>query len=75
LIGTLTLFHEPLAATTVAVLTYHAVSLWVPALLGSLAFVRLRKTLQREERPAAVCMPLAEPIDTVGLPKTVADPA
>ena len=74
LIGTLTLFHEPLAATTVAVLTYHAVSLWVPALLGSVAFVRLRKTLQREERPAAVCMPLAEPIETVGLPKTVADP-
>jgi uncharacterized membrane protein YbhN (UPF0104 family) len=74
LIGVLTLFHEPLAATTVAVLTYHAVSLWVPALLGSVAFVRLRNTLQREERPAAVCMPLAEPIETVGLPKTVADP-
>ena len=75
LIGTLTLFHEPLAATTVAVLTYHAVSLWVPALLGSVAFVRLRRTLQREERPAAVCMPLADPIEAVRLPVTAADPA
>jgi uncharacterized membrane protein YbhN (UPF0104 family) len=75
LIGTLVLFHEPLAASTVAVLTYHAVSLWVPALLGTVAFVRLRRTLQREETPAAVCMPLADPIETVGLPKTVADPA
>jgi uncharacterized membrane protein YbhN (UPF0104 family) len=75
LIGTLTLFHVPLAAATVAVLTYHAVSLWVPALLGSVAFVRLRTTLQREERPAAVCMPLAEPIETARLPTTVTDPA
>jgi uncharacterized membrane protein YbhN (UPF0104 family) len=74
LIGTLTLFHVPLAATTVAVLTYHTVSLWVPAMLGSVAFVRLRMTLQREERPAAVCMPLAEPIETVPpAKKTVAD--
>jgi uncharacterized membrane protein YbhN (UPF0104 family) len=74
LIGTLTLFHEPLAATTVAVLTYHTVSLWVPALLGSVSFVRLRRTLQREERPAGVCTALAEPIETVRLAKTVADP-
>jgi uncharacterized membrane protein YbhN (UPF0104 family) len=62
LIGTLTLFHQPLAATTVAVLTYHAISLWVPALLGSVAFVRLRATLQREARPAAICMPLVQSI-------------
>jgi uncharacterized membrane protein YbhN (UPF0104 family) len=63
LIGVLTLFHEPLAATTVAVLTYHAISLWVPAVVGSVAFVRLRGTLQRDERPAAICMPLAESIE------------
>jgi uncharacterized membrane protein YbhN (UPF0104 family) len=65
LIGTLTLYHEPLAATTVAVLTYHAISLWVPAAVGSVAFVRLRATLQRDERPAAICMPLAESIEGV----------
>jgi uncharacterized membrane protein YbhN (UPF0104 family) len=63
LIGTLTLFHQPLAATTVAVLTYHAISLWVPAVVGSVAFVRLRATLQREKRPAAMCVPLAQSIE------------
>jgi uncharacterized membrane protein YbhN (UPF0104 family) len=67
LIGALTLFHEPLAATTVAVLTYHAISLWVPAVVGSVAFVHLRRTLQRDERPAAICMPLAESIETAVL--------
>jgi uncharacterized membrane protein YbhN (UPF0104 family) len=73
LIGTLTLFHTPLAAATVAVLTYHTVSLWVPALLGSAAFLRLRMTLQREDRPAAICMPLVEPI-AAPVPVAVADP-
>jgi uncharacterized membrane protein YbhN (UPF0104 family) len=67
LIGALTLFGQPLAATTVAVLTYHAIALWVPALMGSVAFVRLRATLRREERPAALCMPLAEPIDAAAV--------
>jgi uncharacterized membrane protein YbhN (UPF0104 family) len=74
LIGTFTLFHEPLGATTVAVLTYHAIALWVPAVLGSVAFVRLRATLQREERPAMVCAPLAETIEGVSLTAAVAEP-
>jgi uncharacterized membrane protein YbhN (UPF0104 family) len=65
LIGALTLYHEPLAATTVAVLTYHAISLWVPAAVGSVAFMRLRATLQRDERLAAICMPLAQSIEAV----------
>jgi uncharacterized membrane protein YbhN (UPF0104 family) len=63
LIGTLTLFHEPLAATTVAVLSYHAISLWVPAVVGSVAFVRLRTTLRRDELSTAICMPLAQSIE------------
>ena len=42
---------------------HHAISLWVPAILGSVAFVQLRHTLQREDQPAAICMPLAEPIE------------
>jgi uncharacterized protein (TIRG00374 family) len=65
LIGTFLLYHQPLAATTAAVLVYHAIALWVPGVLGSIAFVQLRRTLQRETRPAAVCSPLAEPIETV----------
>jgi hypothetical protein len=68
LIGTFALFHQPIAVTTAAVLFYHAISLWVPALLGSVAFVQLRRTLNREAQPAAICAPLAEPIEAVGLP-------
>jgi uncharacterized membrane protein YbhN (UPF0104 family) len=68
LIGVFVLYHQPLAATTAAVLIYHAISLWVPGLLGSVAFVQLRRTLQREVHPAAMCMPLAEdPVETVRL--------
>ena len=62
LIGTFALYHQPLAATTAAVLAYHAIVLWVPGLLGTVAFVQLRRTLQRGERPAVTCMPLADSI-------------
>jgi uncharacterized membrane protein YbhN (UPF0104 family) len=68
LIGTFALYHQPLAATTAAVLVYHAFALWIPALLGSVAFVRLRNTLRGDEQPAAICMPLAVPIEAVRLP-------
>ena len=65
LVGMFTLYHQPLAVTTAAVLTYHAISLWVPGLLGSVAFIQLRRTLRRETQPAAICRPFAEPIATV----------
>lgn len=70
LIGTLVLYHQPLAVTTAAVLIYHAISLWVPGLLGSVAFIRLRRTLARETQPAAICEPLADPVKIVRLPAT-----
>ena len=65
LVGMFTLYHQPLAVVTAAVLTYHAISLWIPGLLGSLAFVQLRRTLQRETDPAIVCMPLGARIEAV----------
>lgn len=68
LVGTFALYHQPLAATTAAVLVYHAISLWIPALLGSVAFVQLRRMLQRESQAAAMCAPLAEPIELVRQP-------
>jgi uncharacterized membrane protein YbhN (UPF0104 family) len=71
LIGTFALYHQPLAATTAAVLAYHAISLWVPGLLGTAAFLQLRRTLRREAQPAALCVPLAQPIETVRLPAPV----
>jgi uncharacterized membrane protein YbhN (UPF0104 family) len=68
LIGTFALLHQPLAVTSASVLVYHAISLWVPGLLGAVAYLWLRRTLERETQPAAVCAPLAEPIEAVRLP-------
>jgi hypothetical protein len=53
------------------VLAYRAIQLWLPALLGSVAFVQLRNTLRRENAPAALCAPLADQIETVRLPAAV----
>jgi uncharacterized membrane protein YbhN (UPF0104 family) len=68
LIGTFALYHQPLAVTTAAVLVYHAIALWIPGLFGSVAFLRLRRTLRRETHLAAICIPLAEPIEIVRPP-------
>ncbi|MFZ1995447.1 MAG: lysylphosphatidylglycerol synthase domain-containing protein, partial [Solirubrobacteraceae bacterium] len=46
LIGALVLYRVPLTEATVAVLAYRALALWLPAALGSVAFVRLRATLR-----------------------------
>jgi uncharacterized membrane protein YbhN (UPF0104 family) len=62
LIGTFALYNVPLAPATVAVLTYRALALWLPAVLGSVAFVRLRATLARDTKPAAMCGELAAPL-------------
>jgi uncharacterized membrane protein YbhN (UPF0104 family) len=57
LIGTLVLYGNPLALVTAAVLAYRVVQLGIPALLGSVAFLQLRRTLSRNEAPAALCEP------------------
>lgn len=69
LVGMFTLYHQPIAVSTAAVLTYHAISLWIPGLLGSLAFIQLRRTLRREPQSHIVCTPLGEPVATVVLPR------
>jgi uncharacterized membrane protein YbhN (UPF0104 family) len=68
LIGVFALYHQPLAAASAAVLIYHFIALWIPGVLGSVAFVQLRNTLRREDKPAAMCAPLAEPIELVRQP-------
>ncbi len=46
LIGMLVLFHvRPVAAVVAAVVTYRAISLWLPALIGSAAFLSLRREI------------------------------
>jgi uncharacterized membrane protein YbhN (UPF0104 family) len=72
LIGVFVLYNAPVATTTVAVLAYRAIQLWLPALLGSAAFVQLRKTLRREAQPGVMCQPLAEQIETTPLSRSAA---
>jgi uncharacterized membrane protein YbhN (UPF0104 family) len=68
LIGALTLYGSPLAQATAAVLAYRAVQLGIPAILGSLAFVQLRRTLRRDDAPAALCEPFEEALPVLTLP-------
>jgi len=64
LIGALVLYGSPLSQAAAAVLAYRAFQLGLPALLGAIAFVQLRRTLRTAAAPAELCTPLAEPITT-----------
>lgn len=55
LIATFALYHQPLAATTAAVLVYHAIAIWVPGALGGVAFLQLRRSPAADGRPAGRC--------------------
>jgi uncharacterized protein (TIRG00374 family) len=66
LVGVFALYGVNASAATAAVLIYRLFQLTVPAVLGLPAFVALRRTLMRADRPAAVCAPLA--LDVVRLP-------
>ena len=69
LIGALTLYGSPLSQATAAVLAYRVVQLGIPAVLGAVAFVQLRRTLSREEAPAALCEPFDQPLPVFTLPQ------
>jgi uncharacterized membrane protein YbhN (UPF0104 family) len=47
LVGMLTVYGAPLGTAAAAVLIYRAISLWVPTLVGTGAYVRLRRDLRR----------------------------
>jgi uncharacterized membrane protein YbhN (UPF0104 family) len=75
LIGVFAVYQVPLAKAAAAVLAYRALQLWIPAALGSVAFVRLRKTLRRESYAETVCEPLAAPLhDEQAPPASSAQP-
>jgi uncharacterized protein (TIRG00374 family) len=65
LVGTLVLYHVPVGAATAAVLAYRAIALWVPALVGSGAFVLLRRSLARESAALTGCGEGGE-VDVIG---------
>ena len=53
LVGMLLLFGaHPAALVIAAVVVYRAISLWIPALIGSVAFLSLRRELDRPAGPA-----------------------
>ena len=60
LIGTLVVYGAPAAATTAAVLAYRVVLFWLPLAVGGIAFVALRRALNRPDRPD-LCRP-PEPV-------------
>jgi uncharacterized protein (TIRG00374 family) len=74
LVGTFVLYNVPITAAASAVIAYRAIALWVPAILGSAAFVSLRRTLHRESAEIAVCAPQTE-MEVIGLGRVVIGPA
>jgi uncharacterized protein (TIRG00374 family) len=53
LVGMLLLFHvRPASMVIAAVIVYRAISLWVPAVIGSLAFLSVRRELTKPVAPA-----------------------
>ncbi|HYZ30567.1 MAG TPA: flippase-like domain-containing protein [Thermoleophilaceae bacterium] len=59
LIGTLILFGTPAAVTAAAVLIYRVILFWLPLLAGAVAFVSLRRGLNRPDRPDLCFVPAA----------------
>jgi uncharacterized protein (TIRG00374 family) len=70
LVGTLALYHVPIASAAGAVLAYRAIALWVPAVVGGVAFLTLRRTLRDEAEQIAVCVPQSE-MEVIGLGRVV----
>ncbi len=73
LVGTFVLYGVSITSAASAVLAYRAIALWVPAVLGSVAFVALRRTLRRESDAIAVCAPQTE-MEVIGIGRVVVRP-
>ena len=59
LIGTFVLYGTPAAVTAAAVLAYRIILFWLPLLIGGVAFVSLRRGLNRADRPDLCVVPAA----------------
>ena len=71
LVGVLVLYGLPAITATAAVLLYRVIELWIPAVLGIAAFVRLRLLLRRETEAIKLCEP-GDTVEIVGLgPATI----
>jgi uncharacterized protein (TIRG00374 family) len=59
LVGTLIVYGTPAAETVAAVLVYRVILFWLPLLAGALAFISLRRGLNRPDRPELCVVPEA----------------
>jgi uncharacterized membrane protein YbhN (UPF0104 family) len=74
LVGMLVLYGEKAVPSTAAVLIYRAIQLWVPALMGGIAFVGLRKLLRQEAESIELCQP-GDVVEIIGAGPVVPKPA
>lgn len=65
LVGTLVLYGVKPWAATAAVLAYRAIALWVPAVIGAVAFLFLRRSLAAETKAIETCGP-EEEVEVIG---------
>ena len=61
LLAALLLYGLPAAPTAAAVVLYHAIALWVPALGGTYGFARLRRTIAARRPPLVTVAPPPQP--------------
>jgi uncharacterized protein (TIRG00374 family) len=73
LVGTFVLYGVSITSAASAVLAYRAIALWVPAVLGAIAFVFLRRILRSESQELAVCAPQTE-MEVIGLGRVIVGP-
>jgi uncharacterized membrane protein YbhN (UPF0104 family) len=59
LIAAFVIYGTSAPDATAAVLAYRTIQLGVPAIVGTVGFVRLQRTLARSSDPAALCAPMA----------------
>ena len=59
LVGTLIVYGTPAAVTLAAVLVYRVILFWLPLLAGAVAFISLRRGLNRPDRPELCVVPEA----------------
>lgn len=74
LIGALVLYGLPAVISTAAVLLYRVIELWVPAVVGAIAFVQVRRLLRREAESIELCKP-GEAVEIIGRGPVITRPA
>ncbi len=73
LVGALVLYGLSASASAAAVLLYRAFQIWVPALLGGVAFIQLRALLRHEAERIEFCQP-GQVVEVIGRGPVVARP-